>query len=126
MQLYTPAMGGTVRARRIALTPNAIPGASYRFVSQGWGLIQVYFGELRDKTLKNSHTNHNSETRATTWAPTYADEQDRVDDWNWSEVERISGRFNRQIRKLAVSKHGSRPVLRQAHELVQRGEIQLG
>jgi len=39
-QLYTPAMGGGVRPRRIDFRPGAVAGASHRFVAEGWGLIR--------------------------------------------------------------------------------------
>ena len=123
--LCAQEMGGRVREKRIVFKPGAVPGASFRFDSQGWGLVQLYFVAPRDGKLKASHTNHNSELRARRWEPTYADEPDRVDDWDWKAVERTSARLNRFIRGVALSKVGSRPVLPMAHRAHAQGSLQL-
>ena len=46
-QLHAPDMKGRVTARRINLDPGAVPGATHRYTSEGWGLIQLYFGAVR-------------------------------------------------------------------------------
>jgi hypothetical protein len=123
--LYAEAMKGRVISRRIDFAPGAVPGATFRYDSEGWGLIQLYFGRLQDGRLSSSHTNHNSEVRARKWEPTFADRPDPVDAWNWSEVARASGRLNRFLRGAAAGKMHSRPVLRAAWEAQSRGAVQL-
>jgi hypothetical protein len=125
LHLYAQDMGGRVYEKRVVFNPTAVPGATFRFDSHGWGLLQLYFVAPRDRKLKASHTNHNSEVRARRWEPTYADEPDRVDDWDWKAVERTSARLNRFIRGVALSKVGSRPVLPAAHQANAQGSIQL-
>ncbi len=119
-QLYAPEMGGGVQFHRIERNM----GETVRYSTEGWGLIQVYFGSLHDGLLTNSHTNHNSETRAYNWSATTHDLGD-IDEWNWSGVERTSGKLVRFIRKLGVAKHGSQPVLKQAYESLQGDAIRL-
>jgi hypothetical protein len=114
-QLHAPEMGGRVQYRRITFDPEIVKGATFRYSTEGWGLIQVYLGMLRDDgTLTSSHTNHNSEVRAQTWSHTYRDDPS-PDEWNWAGVKRVSGKLVRFIRKLAVDKLGSRPILPAAH-----------
>lgn len=118
--LYAPEMGGSVTHRRIELRR----GATFRYASEGWGLIQLYTGALRDAHLSACHTNHNSERRALTWAvhsPTLAPPSA----WNWSAVARISGRLNRFIRGIAAGKRASRPILPAAFAAFHAGALTL-
>jgi len=111
LQLYCESMRGQVRHRRIDLNPGAIPGATFRYSSEGWGLIQLYFGILRDGRLAPSHTNHNSARRAAAWESLDRGRLGPVSAWDWDEVARISRRLNRFIHAAAKEKEGSRPVL---------------
>jgi hypothetical protein len=126
-QLYSKTMGGRVGQRRIDFNPGAVPGASFRYDSQGWGLIQLYFGRLRDGRLSSCHTNHNSEKRARAWTPTYSDEPEMgsVEAWDWKEVTRISSRLNRFLKSRSPGKLHSRPILPNAWEAHTSREIQL-
>jgi hypothetical protein len=125
-QLHCSTMGGHVSMRRIDFTPGAVPGATFRYNSEGWGLIQLYFGALRDGRLSPCHTNHNTQRRAEKWEPTYFDQLGPVAVWNWTEVTRVSGRLNRFIRSVSAAKLHSRPVLRAAHDAQVRGALVLG
>ena len=123
--LYAPEMRGVLVERRIDFKPGAVPGATHRFVTEGWGLIQLYFGiHRKNGDLTASHTNHNSETRAKTWARTI----DTLGDpaaWDWRAVTRVSGRLCRYIRKRGVTKAWSRPVLPAANQGVVDGMARL-
>jgi len=124
--LHAESMGGRITSTRINFDPGAVPGATHRYDSGGWGLIQLYFGHIRKGQLAASHTSHNSELRAKKWAPIYeGDGGDRVEEWNWPEVTRVSGRLNRFLRGRATGKRGSRPVLPSAWEAAERGELEL-
>jgi hypothetical protein len=59
--------------------------------------------------------------RALKWEPIYIDRLGSVDAWDWREVERISGRLSRFIRKLAVDKSGSRVILPSAARMLSEG-----
>ena len=124
-QLHAPEMGGRAQHRRIVFEPGAVKGATFRYATDGWGLIQLYFGALRkDGTLTNSHTNHNSEVRAQAWAPTYRNDPS-PEEWDWAGVKRVSGRLVRFIRKLGVGKLGSRPILPAAHAAQKNGRLRV-
>jgi len=123
-QIYSETMGGAVTSRRITYNPGAVPGATFRHASQGWGLIQVYFGRLRDGGLSHCHTNHNSERRARHGESSCAD-MGPVDAWNWKEVSRTSSKLDRFVRRTAPGKLHSRPVLPAAWEAQTMGQVRL-
>jgi hypothetical protein len=110
LQLYVPGTGPPFVARRIAVNPTACDGATFRYCAEGWGLVQLYLAAPRDGRLNDSHTNHNSRVRAEAWAGTAQDEQG-PEAWDFRRITSFSSRLNRQIRKSAVAKIGSRVVL---------------
>ena len=111
----------SVRQHRISLQPEKCEGATFRWTVEGWGLIALHLGGASSAGIVGSHANHASESRARKWEPTYEDRSGSVGEWDWSEVSRASGRLNRRIRKLAVSKIGSRVLLPEAARLIERG-----
>lgn len=122
--LSCDAMGGRVSHRRITLEPGAVPGATFRYVAEGSGLIQLLFKPVQRNRLSPSSTDHNSERRARRYAVT-ADELAEVAAWSWAEVTRVSSKLNRFIRRIAVDKTGSRPILPAAAAAVSSGELTL-
>ena len=104
---------GHATIERFALDPAKCGGKTFRYRAAGWGLIQLYMGGIGQKGIVASHTNHNSETRAYTWEPTYP-ELPAVGTWDWKGIQSASGKLNRYVRKRAVYKQGSRPVLPEA------------
>jgi hypothetical protein len=108
LQIALP--GAPFNIERISIDPKACGGHRFRYCVEGWGLIQFYLGGLTIHGMVNSHTNHNSLARAKAWEPVIAGPQP-VDQWNWKSVGGVSSRINRMIRKLAVGKLDSRPVL---------------
>ncbi len=123
--LHAPEMGGSVIPQRITFNPGAVPDATFRVDSGGWGLIQLYLEAPRDGKLRASHTNHNSQKRALKWEPTYLDRLGPVDAWDWKAVSRVSSRLNRFIRSRATSKSGTRFVLPCAQDASSQGKLQL-
>lgn len=106
LELYVHGAGGQLlRSERI----------------QGWGLIQLQLEGVRKGRLFNSHTNHNTEKRATHFYQAAYKELGPPDQWNWDVVASYSRRLNRQIRGLAVAKQDSRVVLPFAATLPERG-----
>ncbi|MBB5204987.1 hypothetical protein HNQ51_002306 [Inhella inkyongensis] len=112
LQLHVEG-SGPITIERFALNPRACNGKAFRYRANGWGLIQLQLGGIGPKGLVASHTNHNSVARALSWESTYP-ELGPVSTWNWSAVQAASNKLNRFIRKLAVYKDGSRPVLAEA------------
>ena len=120
-QLFTVGGGGEPLFRRIELKPGPLGDAKFRFACVGWGLIQLQFELPRQKMLRPSHTNHNSEKRALAWAQTSEDRLGSPTKWVWKEIERASRQLNTFIRRLSVEKVGSRPVLPTALRLREEG-----
>jgi hypothetical protein len=123
LMLYAPEMRGRVTTRQIDLKPGALNSARVRYTVEGWGLVQLLLEPARDGKLRASHTNHNSQTRAARWAPTYSETPEFVAEWDWAAVARISGRLVRHIRSLGVGKTGSRPILPAALEAQRAGDV---
>jgi hypothetical protein len=121
LDLYAPSMGSPGVEEKITFRPRAIPGAQGRTDATGWGLIQLYLWAPRKGAIRPAHLGHNSRVRALKWEPIYIDRLGSVDAWDWREVERISGRLSRFIRKLAVDKSGSRVILPSAARMLSEG-----
>jgi hypothetical protein len=122
--LYALASGPEPPARRIDLHPGALGGATFRDRCEGWGLIQLHFGGLiGEQELQWSHTNHNTEKRASKWAGA-SPELDDPALWNWAAVTKASAMLNRVIRKMAVRTIGSHPVLPQAAQVIVQAGLQ--
>ena len=113
LQLLPIHSQGTAIFRKHSLNPGALGSATFRYLCEGWGLIQLYLESPRQNQLRPSHTNHNSPARALRWAPTYPHLGDPTV-WQWPEVVRSSRRLVRGISRLAVNKRGSRPILEHA------------
>lgn len=121
LQLYVIGASPVFAPRRVTLDPKYCDGATFRYGAEGWGLVQLYLANAKATSLENSHTNHNSRKRAEAWAPTYRDLADAPSAWDFERITSFSSRLNRQIRKMAVGKLGSRPVLPGALKLWQSG-----
>jgi len=117
LQLHANNSGPTPEPRRININPDAQArcGFRYRYAMEGWGLVQLYLSipttRNNKRYLANSHTNHNSQKRAERWATNTDIMPDVPDAWDFKKVASFSSRLNREIRKRAVAKINSRPVL---------------
>jgi hypothetical protein len=123
LQLYVLGAGPPFERRRIALNPSAYDGATFRYIAEGWGLVQLYLSVPWPDRLENAHTNHNSKTRAQRWMSLYTD-QAPTDAWDFSCISAFSSRLNGRIRKRGVAKVGSRTVLPGALKLWESGVSQ--
>lgn len=122
LNLYSPSMGGEFKFHRILLDEKMFGEGAFRYEAHGWGAIQLYLCGVHKERLYSSHTNHNSEKRALLWENNFH-ELGPTETWNWSEVTRISSRINRFIRKIAVEKYGSMPILPAAANWKNAGGI---
>lgn len=118
LQIYAEGADGNINFRRDDLNPKKCKGATYRYSCHGWGIIQLYLESPRNSILRDSHTNHNSETRARNWATIYPELGDPAE-WNWAVVKSFSRKLNRFIRKSGVEKRGSRVVLPHASSFME-------
>jgi hypothetical protein len=104
-------------AKRIDFVPGIVD-ATFRYSCEGWGLILLHYGGVfGEQELRWSHTNHNSEKRASAWAHTLNHLGDPAA-WDWPAVTSASGKLNRTIRRMAVYKIGSHPVLPHAAQVI--------
>jgi hypothetical protein len=122
-QLWTPRHKGKPLFRKIGLDPKHCNEHSFRYSTDGWGLIQLYFGGLKNNELNQSHIGHFNEREAlkneslTTF-------NGKVNDWDWAEIQATSRKLKYQIHnKLATRKNGSFGVLTGANNLVKQGII---
>ncbi|WP_147277164.1 hypothetical protein [Runella aurantiaca] len=122
-QLWTPRHGGKPVFRRIVLDPKRCDGHTFRYATEGWGLIQLYFGGLKNEILKRSHIGHFNESRALkneSSTTVYG----KVSDWDWQEIQRTSRKLKYQLQnKMAIRKIGSFGVLPGADKLENQGII---
>ena len=112
LKLWRPDFGGQIQARRIDFQPGAVPGHSFWNVGEGWGLIDLQIARRQDTGLGPSSIAVNSEARARLWEDTLGGRLGSPLAWDWRVVASTMRRLQYQIgKRLAVGKHGSRPVL---------------
>ncbi|CAM3297007.1 hypothetical protein KIPE111705_00440 [Kibdelosporangium persicum] len=118
LQLLVIGAGPDPVAKRIDVLPGTLGDATFRYCCEGWGLVQLQHG-VPDGTreLRWSHTNHNTEKRARAWSGTLSRLGDPAE-WDWRAITSASGRLNRAVRRMAVSKIGSHPVLPHAARFI--------
>lgn len=122
LQLYVLGAGPPFIPTRVAFEADADDDATFRDEAEGWGLVQLYLGGLSGggTRLEDSRTNHNTLKRAETWSDTLP-ELGEVAAWDFAKITAFSSRLNREIRKRAVAKIGSRVLLPGALELWNAG-----
>lgn len=119
-QMWGPHFGGGVSFRKINLNPQYCNGHTFRYSTDGWGMIQLYLGGCQNNILSYSHIGHFSEKGALGWED-IGTEKGRVNGWNWKEITATSRRLKYQIHKMAVGKTGSVSILPGANELRENG-----
>jgi len=120
-QLWTLRHKGKPFFRKVDLDPKRCNGHTFRYATEGWGLIQLYFGGIKNNELKRSHIGHINEKGALKWEDTN-NVKGLVSSWDWLEIQATSRKLKYQIHnKLAIRKIGSFGVLSGADKLVTQG-----
>jgi hypothetical protein len=120
-QLWSPRHEGEPRFRKVDLDPKRCNGHTFRYSTDGWGMIQLYFGGLKGNQLNLSHLGHFNEKGALKWEATNKI-NGPVSLWNWTEIQVTSRRIRHYIHgNMAVRKIGSLGVLHGADELEKQG-----
>ena len=120
-QLWTPRHGGEPIFRKVDLDPKRCNGHTFRYATDGWGLIQLYFGGIKNNELRHSHIGHSSEKRALIWEEINKS-NGLVSSWDWAEIQVTSRKLKYYIHnKLAKRKIGSFGVLSGANQLEAQG-----
>ena len=104
LQLWTPRHKGKPIFRKVDLDPKRCKGNTFRYSTEGWGLIQLYFGGLKNSELNQSHIGHFNEVGAlrNESATIF---NGKVSDWDWTEIQSTSRKLKYQIHnKLATRK----------------------
>jgi len=124
LQLWTPRHKGKLIFRKVDLDPKRCNGHTFRYSTDGWGLIQLYFGGLKNNELNQSHIGHFNEAGAlkNESSTTF---NGKVSEWDWTEIQTTSRKLKHQINnKLAIRKIGSFGVLPGADKL-EKGGVKL-
>ena len=120
-QLWTPRHKGKPLFRRIELDPKYCDGHTFRYATDGWGLIQLYFGGIKRNELTQSHIGHFSEKRAMKNEASNSF-NGAVSAWDWTEIQKTSRQLKYHIQnKLATRTVGSFGILEGAEKLEKSG-----
>ena len=121
--LHATETRGSISEHVIAYKPELArrSGATGRTDAKGWGLIQLYLAPGSEERIGQSFSNCHTESSARSRESAYVDQMGLVDDWDMGEVNRVSERLNRQIRRLGVRTAGSGVVLPVAAQLAEAG-----
>lgn len=116
-QLWSPKHEGKPIFRRIELDPTRCNGHSFRYSTEGWGMIQLYFGGIKNQSLNQSHIGHFNEKGALkNEFPNHFN--GKVNQWNWKEISKTSRMLKYQIHnRLAIDKIGSVGIMKEANEM---------
>jgi hypothetical protein len=122
-QLWTPRHKGKPVFRKIELDPKRCNGHTFRYSTDGWGLIQLYLGGIKNNQLNHSHLGHFGEKGALKLQLTNTF-NGRVSDWDWTEIQLTSRKLKQQIRnKMVTRKIESFDVLHGAERLERQGLV---
>lgn len=120
-QLWSPRHKGKPLFRKVELDPKHCNGHTFRYSTEGWGLIQLYFGGLKNNELHQSHIGHFNEKGALKWED-INNVNGLVSLWDWREIQSTSRKLKYQIsNKLATRNIGSLGVLTGADSLEKQG-----
>lgn len=119
-QLWSPRFKVEPSFRKIELNPKYCEGHTYRFATEGWGLIQLYLGGISGKTLKHSHIGRWNQKGALK-SESNNSENGKVESWNWEAIQKTSSQLKYLLdKKLSVKRLGTYGVLRGAAYLEEQ------
>jgi hypothetical protein len=128
-QLWSPRFKAAPAFNKVELNPKYCKGHTFRYATEGWGLIQLYFGGLSQAgysgltqtTLHKSHIGHFSKKGARGWEDINVT-NGKASQWDWKEIEKSSRQLKYYIdKKLAVKRIGTFGILRGAELLEKEG-----
>ena len=119
--LWTPRHKGKILFRKIDLDPKRCNGHTFRYSTDGWGLIQLYFGGIQNNGLNQSHIGHFNEKGALKWEKTNSF-NGRIDQWDWTEIQKTSRNLKNRIHnQMSIRKIYSLGVLPGADKIEKQG-----
>lgn len=119
--LHFPDTKGHVAERKIALDARKCDGHTWRYTVEGWGLVQLQ-ADLRRLPVIECRVAVNSQARAEAWASTHPELRD-PGLWEWSVVQRHTGRIIRKMKEIAErgSPSNGNPATRVGNSRVTEG-----
>ena len=121
-QLWSPRHKGLPIFRRIELNPKYCNGHTFRYSTDGWGLIQLYFGGIKNQKLSYSYIGHFREKEALKHESSNST-NGQVADWDWNEILKTSKQLKQELRRLAQKQIGIFDVLEGAFLLEESGIV---
>ena len=119
--LWSEQFGGKILFKKIDLNPKSCNGHTFRYSTEGWGLVQLYFEGVKENILSHSHLGHFNQKGALKWE-NIQNHKGKVDAWDWKVIEQGSEKLKYHIhKKLAVRKVGSFGILPGADTLEKAG-----
>lgn len=117
-QLWSPRFKADPIFRRVDLDPKYCKGHTFRYATEGLGLIQLYFGGIHNNSISSSHIGHLTQKRALIFEKDNPS-MGKANSWDWQEIEKTSRQLKYQIHnnKLAVKKIGLSGILKGAINL---------
>ncbi|MBC3539160.1 hypothetical protein ACFSC6_10955 [Rufibacter sediminis] len=116
--LWKKEFGFDYTISRLELNPKYCKGHTFRYRTDGWGLIHFQVNEITKMNLEASSLSHNSEKRAMAWESTKP-ELGKVEKLNWQEINSTSRKIKNYIsKKLSIGKSEGTDVLVNAKDLV--------
>lgn len=97
LAIYFPEFGGELKIRKIDLVQEKCGGATFRFSSEGWGLVHVSLSVGAPASIA-SFVSANSEKRALAWESKYPD-LGPVSAWDWLQVSKCLRRLRSALRR---------------------------
>lgn len=95
-KLWSPRFKGGITFRKVDLNPKYCNGHTFRYATEGWGLINLYFGGQQNGILSNSNIGHFSQKGASKWEEINVANAG-VDLWDWKEIEQTSRKLKNYI-----------------------------
>ncbi|GAA3979852.1 hypothetical protein GCM10022278_40440 [Allohahella marinimesophila] len=92
-------MGCDLTKEKIALNRDKVIGKKFRYTWSGWGQIILQL-DGAERNVQINRVTSNSEQRANKWSGVHP-EQEPVESWNWSAVEKHTKRLQRVLKKIA-------------------------
>ncbi len=101
-QLWTPRHKGRPIFRKIELDPKYSNDETFRYATDGWGLIQLYFGGIQFDKQNVSHIGHFNEKGAIGREDSNSF-NGKADAWDWKEIQKTSRKLKQRIQNLLTS-----------------------
>tara|TARA_R110002050_G_scaffold299550_2_gene465519 strand:+ start:31 stop:558 length:528 start_codon:yes stop_codon:yes gene_type:complete len=101
--IYYPEAKGKFYINKIKLNPKYCNGKTYRYNTNGWGVIYVHLDLQKNENEIECRVSVNSKTRAQNWTSTNP-EFGNPELWEWKIVESNARKIINRLKKLHTTK----------------------